>query len=237
MEGHKGDKEQDIHRKINVFDPEKDGIWCEMDVENKSSWSWSPCSIFLLTDEHNLALVGRFENEKRVPTEVVKFDKLFLKMQEAHDVHLRASDDDVVIRFAFQLKHSIIDFLVEANKLHGDSHDTPIVKSKSSSHSRSSTFSTSSAKLKFIEAKAKAAELKVKANFLKEKQALRMAIEELELRRGIVEAKAEKKIMSNVTAKLTRIPILSDAQPNSLSTLKVPSVKFQSSAIVSTRRN
>ena len=34
---------------FNVFDPEKDGIWCEMDVENKSSWSWSPCSIFLLT--------------------------------------------------------------------------------------------------------------------------------------------------------------------------------------------
>ena len=49
MEGHKGDKEQDIHRKINVFDQEKDCIWCEMDVENKSSWSWSPCSISLLT--------------------------------------------------------------------------------------------------------------------------------------------------------------------------------------------
>ena len=109
-----------------------------------------------------------------------------------------SNDITVVIRFAFQLKHSIIDFLVEANKLHGDSHDTPIVKSKSSSHSRFSTFSTSSAKLKFIEAKAKAAELKVKANFLKEKQALRMAIEELELRRGIVEAKAEKKIMSSL---------------------------------------
>ena len=107
-----------------------------------------------------------------------------------------SNDITVVIRFAFQLKHSIIDFLVEANKLHGDSHD--IVKSKSSSHSRSSTFSTSSAKLKFIEAKAKAAELKVKANFLKEKQALRMASEELELRRGIVEAKAEKKIMSSL---------------------------------------
>ena len=109
-----------------------------------------------------------------------------------------SNDITVVIRFAFQLKHSIIDFLVEANKLQGDSHDTPIVKSKSSSHSRSSTFSTSSAKLKFIEAKAKAAELKVKANFLKEKQALRMASEELELRREIVEAKAEKKIMSSL---------------------------------------
>ena len=159
----------------------------------------------------------------------------------------------VVIRFVFQLKHSIIDFLVEANKLHGDSHDTPIMKSKSSSHSRSSTFSTSSATLKFIEAKAKAAELKVKANFLKEKQALRMASEELELRREIVEAKAEEKTyeqfdekqiidgmndhLKDVTAKLTCIPILSDAQPNSPSTLKVPSVKFQSSAIVSTRRN
>ena len=137
--------------------------------------------------------------------------------------------------------------------MHGDSHDTPIVKSKSSSHSRSSPFSTSSAKLKFIEAKAKAAKLKVRANFLKEKQALRMASEELELRREIVEAKAEEKTyeqfdekqiidgmndyLKDVTAKLTCIPILSDAQPNSPSTLKVPSVKFQSSAIISTRRN
>ena len=39
--------------------------------------------------------------------------------------------------------------------------------------------------LKLVEAKTKAATLEVKASFLKEKQALRMATEELELRQQI----------------------------------------------------
>ena len=47
MEGHKGDKEQDLQRKMNVL--ENDGIWREMDVENKSSRSWSPPAISPLT--------------------------------------------------------------------------------------------------------------------------------------------------------------------------------------------
>ena len=33
-----------------------------------------------------------------MPTEVVQFDKLFVKMKEAHDVYLRASDDDGEIK-------------------------------------------------------------------------------------------------------------------------------------------
>ncbi|RMX54425.1 hypothetical protein pdam_00022210 [Pocillopora damicornis] len=76
-----------------------------------------------------------------------------------------------------------------------------------------------------------------------------MASRELELRQQIAEAKAEEKTyeqfdeqqvidgindyLKNVPAKLTSIPILSDAQLNGQSTLKVPSVKFQRSAIVS----
>ena len=69
-----------------------------------------------------------------------------------------------------------------------------------------------------------------------------MASEELELRQQIAEAKAEEKIyeqfdeqvidstndyLKNVPAKLTSIPILSEAQPNGQSTVKVPSVKFR----------
>ena len=49
MEGHKGDKEQDLQRKMNVLDEEKDGIWRETDVESKSSRSWSPPAISPLT--------------------------------------------------------------------------------------------------------------------------------------------------------------------------------------------
>ena len=77
-----------------------------------------------------------------------------------------------------------------------------------------------------------------------------MASEELELRPQITEAETEEKssaqfdvdqvfdgmndYLKSVLAKLTSIPISSEAQPNGQSTLKVPSVKFQSSAIVST---
>ena len=77
-----------------------------------------------------------------------------------------------------------------------------------------------------------------------------MASEELELRSQIAEAETEEKssaqfdvdqvfdgmndYLKSVIAKLTSIPISSEAQPNGQSTLKVPSVKFQSSAIVST---
>lgn len=126
-------------------------------------------------------------------TEVVQFDKLFVKMQAAHDMYLKALDDDDEIKLAlewydtrdkdvFRLKQRIIDFLKDAKKLRGDSRDTHSMKSKSSGHSRPSTSSTSSTKLNLIEAKVKAAALEVKATFLKERQALRMATEELELR-------------------------------------------------------
>ena len=76
-----------------------------------------------------------------------------------------------------------------------------------------------------------------------------MASEELKLWKNIARAKAEENIyeqfdkqqvidgmndcLNNVPAKLTSIAILSEAQPNGQSTLKMPSVKFQRSAIVS----
>ena len=67
------------------------------------------------------------------------------------------------------------------------------MKSKSSRRSRRSLSSVTSSTLKLVEAKAKAAALEVKESFLREKQALRMATEELELRQQIAEAKAEEK--------------------------------------------
>ena len=79
---------------------------------------------------------------------------------------------------------------------------------------------------------------------------LRMATEELELRQQIAEAKAEEKTyeeseeeqnidgmnenLKDVKVKLTSTPISPGAQPNDQATPKVPSVKLQSSAIVST---
>ena len=110
--------------------------------------------------------------------------------------------------------------------------------------------SSSSAKLRLIEAKARAAALEVEAKLLKEKQGLRMASEELELRQKIAEAKAkernygefneEKNIngmndyLEDVKDKRTSTPFLSKAKPNNQTALRVPSVKFQCSAFVST---
>ena len=53
-----------------------------------------------LTKQMNIIspLLADFENEKQVPTEVVKLNKLFVKMQEADDMYLRALDDDGEIK-------------------------------------------------------------------------------------------------------------------------------------------
>ena len=187
-------------------------------------------------------------------TEVVHLDQLFVKVQEAHDAYLKALDDDDEIKLALewfgtndkdvlQLKQRIIGFLDDADKLRGGLRDTHSVKSKSSRRSRHSLSLVTSARLKLIEAKAKAAALEVKASFLKEKQALKMATEELE-----AEAKAEEKTyekfeeeqnidgmnenLEDVEVKLTSTTISPGVQSNDQATLRVPSVKFQSSAIV-----
>ncbi|KAJ7383246.1 hypothetical protein OS493_029650 [Desmophyllum pertusum] len=87
----------------------------------------------------------------------------------------------------------MIEFLSQAKKHRADD-EISSVKSRTSRHSRHSITSSSSSKSRLIEAKAKAAALEVKAAFLKEKQALRMAAEELDLRQEIAQAKLEEKI-------------------------------------------
>ena len=136
--------------------------------------------------------------------EVVQLEQLFVKMQEALHMYLKALDDDNGIKLAhqsygtrdkdvFRSKQIIIDFLHEVKKLRSGLRETSSVKSKSFRHSKRCISSSSSAKLKLIEAKAKVAALEVEARFLREKQALRMATEELELRQKITEAKEEGK--------------------------------------------
>ena len=51
-------------------------------------------------------LLADFENEKHVPTEAVQFHELFVKMQEAHHLDLRALDDDGEIKLALQWYNS-----------------------------------------------------------------------------------------------------------------------------------
>ena len=61
-----------------------------------------------LTKQMNIIspLLADFENEKQVPTEVVQFHELFVKMQEAHHMYLRTLDDDGEIKLAQQWYNS-----------------------------------------------------------------------------------------------------------------------------------
>ena len=163
-----------------------------------------------------LPLLADFENEKKVRIEVVQLDQLFVKMQEVHDMYLSALDDESEIELARQWydtrdkdvlrsKQRINDYLHDAKKLRSGLHDTNSVKSKSSRHSRGSHSSSSYTKLRLIEAKARATALEVEGRFLKEKQALRMASEELELRQKIAEAKAEERTLRSLMKNKTLI--------------------------------
>ena len=109
------------------------------------------------------------------------------EIEEAHEwfgIH----DKDV-----FTLKQSVIEFLNQAKRQYND-NEIRSVKSGFSNRSKRSATSSCSSKTKLMEAKAKAAALEVKAVFLKERQALKMATEELELRQEIAQAKIEEKL-------------------------------------------
>ena len=55
-----------------------------------------------LTKQINIIspLLADFESEKQVPTEVEKFDKLLVKIQEAPDMYLSFQNDDGEIKWA-----------------------------------------------------------------------------------------------------------------------------------------
>jgi len=139
-----------------------------------------------------------------VKVESQVLDELFINLQEAQERCANALIDMYEIEEArewfgihdkdvFTLKQIIIEFLNQAKKQHIDG-EISSVRSRVSSRSKRSATSSCSSKTKLMEAKAKAAVLEVKAVFLKERQALRMASEELELRQEIAQAKGEEKL-------------------------------------------
>lgn len=152
----------------------------------------------------------------------------------------------------FIFKQSVIAFLNQAKKQHDD--EIGSIKSRLSGRSKRSLTSSSSSKSKLMEAKAKAAALEIKAAFLKERQALRMASEELELRQEIAQAKIEEKVyeqfemeqnidgmndyLETMKVKYTSTPISSQAISCDLVTFPVVSasnvtaVKLQVPAVV-----
>ncbi|RMX45693.1 hypothetical protein pdam_00019987 [Pocillopora damicornis] len=115
---------------MNVLDEEKDGIWREMLKEiRKTALPNLPKRMNIIS-----FLLANFEN-----------DKCPLKLCSSISYLLKCKKRMICISGPWMMMQSIIDFVGEAKNLRGDSHDTCTVKSKSSGHSRSSTFSTSSA--------------------------------------------------------------------------------------------
>ena len=183
---------QESHMNVRKRIPTEKGTQFETQKLNENRKT----ALANLTSQMNLisTLLTDLENEKQVRTEVVHLDQLFVKVQEAHDAYLKASDDDDEIKLALEwfgtrdkdvlrVKQRITGFLNDADKLRGGLRDTHSVKCKSSRHSRHSLSSVA----------AKAAALEVKESFLKQKPALRMATEELELR----QQKTQKRLTRN----------------------------------------
>ena len=100
---------------------------------------------------------------------------------------------DIHDKEVFTFKQSVVEYLHEAKEYLNEEFSRSSVKSKYS-HSMRSYASRSSNRSQLNQAKAKTASLEAKAAFLKEKQALKMAAVELELRRMIAQAKAEENV-------------------------------------------
>jgi hypothetical protein len=88
---------------------------------------------------------------------------------------------------------------------------------RSSQNSRRSDFSTISSKSRWIEAQAKVAELEVEAKYLKDTQALRMASEELKVKKVLAQAKKAEQIYeqaSNDDTQRMPAPLLGPSNRN-----------------------
>lgn len=149
-------------------------------------------------------LLSSFSNRKLVHIKLKELDELFALMHGINQNYLQELNSDEEMRQAtewfdihdkevFTFKQSVVEYLHEAKEYLNEEFSRCSVKSKYS-HSMRSYASRSSNRSQLIQAKAKTASLEAKAAFLKEKQALKMAAEELELRRMIAQAKAEENV-------------------------------------------
>ena len=152
-------------------------------------------------------------NFEFVSFEMGGLNKLLVEPQLAQDNFLEVLENESDIASAnswyevhdgdvFKFKQSVCEYLSKVKDLQSaelisaasnKSHRSR--KSKHSGHSRLSSLSSHS---KLIKAKSKVAALEVEAAFLKEKQALKMAEEQLEVRKSLAKAKEEETIFEQM---------------------------------------
>ena len=98
----------------------------------------------------------------------------------------------------FKFKQSVNEYLSKAKELQSagcnSAASNQSYRSRKSNHFGHSNLSSLSSKSKLIKARTRVAAHKVEAAFLKEKQALKMAKEHLELKKSLAKAKEEERI-------------------------------------------
>ena len=104
----------------------------------------------------------------------------------------------------FKFKQSVCEYLSKAKELQSAELNSAASnkshRSRKSDHSGRSNLSSLSSNAKLIKAKTRVAALEVEAAFLKEKQALKMAEEQLELRKSLAKAKEEERIYEQMNS-------------------------------------
>ena len=157
-------------------------------------------------------LLVDFNNYEFVSVEMEGLNSFLVELQVAQDNYLEALDNKSDIASAnswyevhdedvFKFKQYVCEYLSKA-KVHRSAELGSVVSNRShrsgkSNHSIRSSSSSTSSKSKLIEAETRAAALEVEAAFLKEKRALKMAEEQLELKKSLAKAK-EEEFMKNV---------------------------------------
>ena len=150
-----------------------------------------------------------FNNFEFVSSEVEVLNGLIAKLHDAHDEYLNSLEDTVETRNAakwfevhdndiFKFKQILCEYISKAKcqiyEMKSITSKGSRRSSQNSGRSRRSDSSTISSKSRLIEARAKVAELEVEAKYLKETQALRMASEELKLKKVLAQAKKAEQI-------------------------------------------
>ena len=154
-------------------------------------------------------LLADFSNFEFVSVEMEGLNNLLVELQVAQDNFLEVLENDSDIASAnswyevhdgdvFKFKQSAYEYLSKAKELQSAELNSAASNqshhSRKSNHSGRSNLSSLSSKWKLIKANTRVAALEVEAAFLKEKQALKMAEEQLELKKSLAKAKEEEKI-------------------------------------------
>ena len=158
-------------------------------------------------------LLVDLNNFEFVSFEMEGLKNLLVELQVAQDNFLEVSENESDIASAnswyevhdgdvFKFKQSVCEYLSKAKELQSAElssvSSNKSHRSRKSKHSRCSNLSSLSSHSKLIKAKSKVAALEVEAAFLKEKQTLKMAEEQLELRKSLAKAKEEERIFEQM---------------------------------------